>query len=169
MAHKLKPLPQPTTPQPTTPLPQPKLYCTVRLDRNFMNYPLARSARTVVRWHQDQDVLWCRLPGEDHVELSVPATAPVRRLATGFDINVLFRLLAGVQDSNKDTYRFASVAALLRELHLTAHSDNCARVLNALELWGYLTIFHGLGTDPAAAPHETCRHQYGAWTLAAKA
>jgi hypothetical protein len=130
-----------TPPPKATPKPKP-VWTPLRLNRNLMNYPLARSARTRPLWHEDKEHggSWCRLPGEDRIELSVPAGAPVRRLPTGFDVNVLFRLLAGVQEGKRDHIKFASLAALLRGLHLTAHSENCARVLNSLELWAALTI-----------------------------
>lgn len=128
------------------------VWTQLRLNRNFMNYPLARSARTQPRWREDKDVLWCTLPGENRIELSVPADWPGRRLPTGFDLNVLFRLLAAVQQSEKDHIEFASVAALLRDMHLTAHSKNCARVLNSFELWGRLAIFHSHWYQPSG-PH----------------
>ena len=130
-------------PPEAAPKPKPKqIWTPLRLNRNLMNYPLARSARTRPLWHEDKDVLWCTLPGESRIELSAPAAAPVRRLPTGFDMNVLFWLLAAVQQSQNERIRFASVAAFLREQHLRADNDNRARVLNSLELWAALTIRH---------------------------
>ena len=74
----------------------------LQLRRNFMNYPLARSARTKSRWRKDRDGWWCLLPGDDRIELSVPSDAnpSLRRCPTGFDMNVLFRIFVAVQEAH---------------------------------------------------------------------
>jgi hypothetical protein len=116
----------------------------LRLNRNFMNYPLARSAKTKPNWRKDKDGWWCRLPGDDRIELSLPeAHRTLRRCPTAFDMNVLFRLLAAIQEAQPqrtERVRFASVAAALRDLHLSAHSENGLRLISALELWGQMSI-----------------------------
>jgi hypothetical protein len=132
-------------PQPS-PTPKPMAAperTPLRLNRNVMNYPLARSVRTKPIWHEDKTRgdSWCQLPGDDRIELSLSADAPVRRCPTGFDMNLLFRLMAGVQQSKNERVEFASVNAFLRELHLT-HKSNRARVLDSLELRGHLSIFY---------------------------
>ena len=132
-------LPEPAPKPQATPKPRP--WTQLCLNRNFMNYPLARPGRTKAVWHEDRCDRCC-LPGDDRIELSVPPRSPVRRLPTGFDMNILFRLLAAVQQSHGDRVEFASLAALARDLHLSAR-DNRGRVVDALELWGHLAIFYG--------------------------
>jgi hypothetical protein len=127
-----------------------KVWTRLRLNRNFLNYPLARSARTRASWRKENGVWWRDLPGENRIELSVPAEArtALRRCPTGFDMNVLFVLLAAVQGAD-DPKRFSverveipSLAVVLRTLHLTAHSENRTRVLDSLELWSLLSIYY---------------------------
>ncbi len=121
----------------------------LRLNRNFMNYPLARSMRTRPNWQKDKDGWWCTLPGDDHIELRLPETSrpTLQRCPSGFDMNVLFRLLMAVQENQSkhldEQVQFRSVAALLRDLHLTADTDNCIRLFEALELWSQLSIRFG--------------------------
>jgi hypothetical protein len=138
---------------PPTPTPTPKakrkakraVWLPLRLNRNLMNFPLARSARTLPDWRKDGAAWFCDLPGEKRIELNLARGAPaaLRRCPTGFDMNVLFRLLAAVQQaqpSRIESVQFASVTAVLRELNLTTHSENRARLWEAFELWSHLTL-----------------------------
>ena len=52
-------------------------------------------------------------------------------------------MLAAVQDSERNCVEFVSLAALLRELHLTDDRANRTRVFNALELWAALSLYFG--------------------------
>lgn len=110
-----------------------------------MNYPLARSARTKSRWQKDKDGWWCLLPGDERIELSLPSDAnpSLRRCPTGFDMNVLFRIFVAVQVAQPQRVEridFASEAALLRELHLTAHDENRLHLRRSLHFWSKITI-----------------------------
>ncbi len=140
---KILPSPSQLKSEPKPHPERPSLHSAVRLNRNFMNYPLARSARTEPRWHDDRRRrdTWCRLPGDDRIELSLPTGSPVRRrLPTGFDMDVLFRLLAAVQARKQACVEFASRAAFLRELQLTDDKANRERLERALQLWQVLTV-----------------------------
>ena len=71
---------------------KPSRYIPLRLNRNFMNYPLARDARTIAVWRKDDEGDWYTLcPGEDRIGFWLPkdTVAGARRLPTGFDMNVL--------------------------------------------------------------------------------
>jgi hypothetical protein len=111
-----------------------------------MNYPLARSARTVPRWKLFEGK-WCaRLPGEDRIRLYLPGDTPAkeRRAPTGFDMNVMFRLMAELQRPGRDpkntTVEFPSSSALLRDLGLTCQFKNREQLKDALSLWRDLAL-----------------------------
>src|SRR5262249_46870421 len=124
------------------PEPQPKprskrlVWRQLKLNKNLCNYPIARSARSQGRWRSDHHGYWCQLPGEDCIELALPSDTPreKRRIPTGFDMNVLYRLLAAVQEAAPERVlhlRFSSRAAFLRELHLTKTEKNYRRLLKS--------------------------------------
>jgi hypothetical protein len=138
---------------PDPPLPEtqsaprltPRVWRQLKLNKNLCNYPIARSARTKARWREDADGWWCRLPGEHRIELALPATTPKekRRVPTGFDMSVLYRLLAAEQEAAPERVwrlEFSSRAAFLRDLHLTKTERNYRRLLNSFELWSRLSI-----------------------------
>ena len=127
-----------------TPKPEP-VWTQLRLNRNLMNYPLARSARTRPEWREDGEVLFCTLPGEDRIELNLPAVAPARcrRCPTGFDMNVLFRLLSAAQESKCDRVEVASLASFLRDMHLSDDRANVERLVDAFEILHHVSIHFG--------------------------
>src|SRR5262249_41992739 len=117
------------------------------LNKNLCNYPIARSARTKGRWRLDDHGPWCRLPGEDRIELAPPPGTPreKQRIPTGFDMSVLYRLLAAEQEAAPERVVrhlvfFRSRAAFLRELRLTKTQQNYRRLRKSLELWSRLSI-----------------------------
>jgi hypothetical protein len=119
----------------------------LKLNKNLCNYPIARSARTKGRWRPDDHGPWCRLPGEDRIELALPPGTPreKHRIPTGFDMNVLYRLLAAEQEAAPERavrhlVFFRSRAAFLRELHLTNTEKNYRRLLESFGLWSRLSI-----------------------------
>jgi len=92
-----------------------------------------------VKWNKDAQGWWCMLPGEKRIELAVtPDTAKEnRRLPTGFDMNVLYRLLVAVQEARPqlvERLTFDSKAAFLRDLHLSKKNKNRRRLLDSLDL-----------------------------------
>ena len=122
----------------------------LRLNRNLMNYPLARSARTPTRWEKIGDDWVATLPGDDRIELYLTKETPEkeRRAPTGFDMNVLKRILAEVQRPGRDEHdlkvEFGSLTALLRELGFTGTGKNNTwrrtQLKSALALWEDLAI-----------------------------
>lgn len=82
------------TPEPTTTERTP-----LRLNRNLMNFPLARDVRMDVQWHTSEKTgRWiAKLPKEDQILLILPADKRARRAPTGRDMAALFALLAEVQ------------------------------------------------------------------------
>jgi hypothetical protein len=114
------------------------------VNRNWLNYPLARSPWTAAEWYQDGLKYCCKLPGEDRIELTVPLDAPEnrRRCPTPFDINVLFRLFDAAQSAKGkwSPLRFSTFATVLRDLKLTDHSDNRTRFTDTLGYWRTVSI-----------------------------
>ena len=140
-----------TEPEPPLPKAKPKrrptppVWRQLKLNKNLCNFPLARSARTKAKWNKDGQGWWCKLPGENRIELAVAADTPQekRRLPTDFDMNVLYRLLVAVQDAWPqwvERVTFDSKAAFLRDLHLTKNNKNRRRLLSSLDLWSNLSI-----------------------------
>jgi hypothetical protein len=148
MIERYRPRTEPDPPLPETqpkPRPTPPIWRQLKLNKNLCNYPIARSARTKARWREDADGWWCRLPGEDRIELALPAYTPKeeRRVPTGFDMSVLYRLVAAEQEAAPERVRhlrFSSRAAFLRELNLTKTEKNYRRLLKSFELWSRLSI-----------------------------
>src|SRR5262249_12886298 len=116
----------------------------VKINRNLMNFPLARDARTQARWFQGSKTgQWMAYqPGEGRkthrIRLIMPANARVRmrRCPSALDMNVLFQLLAEAQRKNgRKRVEFASSAVLLRRLGLPVRNRERARVDASLLYW----------------------------------
>jgi hypothetical protein len=121
----------------------------VKINRNLMNFPLARDARAKVEWFQGSKTgRWMAyLPGEGRkthrIRLIVPANARarMRRCPSALDMNVLFQLLAEAQRPVKTKQiEFASSAVLLRRLGLAERSRERARVKASLLYWTRTSI-----------------------------
>jgi hypothetical protein len=122
----------------------------VKLDRNFLNFPLARDKRTKAHWFQGSKTgRWMAdLPGEGRdthrIRLILPADAPphTRRCPTALDMNVLFQLLAEAQrEPQPAEIEFASFAVLLRRLGLDDDRNRERRRLEAsLLYWTRVSI-----------------------------
>lgn len=115
------------------------------LNRNLLNYPLARDARvSLTDWRRGKKKRDWRhqLPGDDRIDLrfTADADAKLRRCPTGFDINVLFCLLREAQNEGKVS--IASRSALLGKLGLGRDSANRRRLNQSLQYWGAVTICH---------------------------
>ena len=105
----------------------------LHLNRNPMNFPLARSGRSKARWKWDErkDRWWAALPQERRIRVRFPPGTK-RRLPTGFDTNVLQLLLAEARASNVVTLPTATV--ILRHLGLSSCSRERDRLLSSLRL-----------------------------------
>ena len=63
-----------------------------QVDRNLMNYPLARDPRVKASWSKSKTGRWfCDLPGDERIRLWLAhgADARLKRLPSAFDVNVL--------------------------------------------------------------------------------
>jgi hypothetical protein len=121
----------------------------VKINRNFLNFPLARDTRTKVEWFQESKTgRWLAdLPGEGRethrIRLILPAKAPenMRRCPSALDMNVLFQLLAEAQRKDATSrIELASLSDLLRRLGLEERSRERARVVSSIEYWSQLSI-----------------------------
>jgi hypothetical protein len=121
----------------------------VKLNRNFLNFPLARDTRAKAEWFQGSKTgCWMAdLPGEGRdshrIRLILPAKASedMRRCPSALDMNTLFQLLAEAQ--RKDATRiieFASLSALLRRLGLEERDRERRRVVESIVQWCFLSI-----------------------------
>ena len=139
--HRPAPSIEPTSPP--APTPSKRSAVPLRLNRNFANYPLARDARVDLHWWKSAETgEWIsELPFEDRILLILPSDTPAnkRRGLTGFDINVLFQLLAEAQhvQSTRLTFKYAP---LLRRLQLTEQTQNRESLRSSLELLSLMVL-----------------------------
>lgn len=119
----------------------------VKINRNFLNFPLARDTRTKADWFEDsQTGRWMAdLPGEGRdthriqLILSAKADEECRRCPSALDMNVLFQLLAEAQQQDATArIEFASFAVLLRRLGLEERDRERARVVSSIVYWSQL-------------------------------
>jgi hypothetical protein len=121
----------------------------VKLNRNFLNFPLARETRAKASWFQGSETgVWLAdLPGEGResrrIRLILPAKAEeeMRRCPSALDMNVLFQLLAEAQRPEATTrIEFASLSGLLRRLGLEERDRERDRVVSSIVYWHCLSI-----------------------------
>jgi hypothetical protein len=121
----------------------------VKINRNLLNFPLARDGRAKVEWFQGSNTgRWMAdLPGEGReshrIRLILPANARarMRRCPSALDMNVLFQLLAEAQrPGGTKRIEFASFAVLLRRLGLPVRNRERARVKDSLLYWTRTSI-----------------------------
>ena len=121
----------------------------VKLNRNFLNFPLARDTRAKANWFQGSKTgRWLAdLPGEGRkshrIRLILPAKAEkeMRRCPSALDMNVLFQLLAEAQRPDATTrIEFASLSGLLRRLGLEERDRERDRVVSSIVYWHCLSI-----------------------------
>jgi len=86
----------------------------------------------------------CNLPGNNLIQFTLPGeSAPaLRHTPTGFDMNVVFLLLAEAQGTETRALEFTSIAAMLAALGHEAGARNRARLEYALDYWRVLTLHH---------------------------
>jgi len=78
---------------------------SVKLNRNFMNYPLARDLRTKTLWYpRGKTGRWfAELPGDNRITLIMPSDVSKKRhkqrahAPTALDMNLLYQILAELQ------------------------------------------------------------------------
>ena len=115
-----------------------------QVNRNLLNYPLARNSRVRASWSKSNTGRWfCDLPGDKRIRFWLAHGADVRlkRLPTEFDVNVLLLILARAQMQDDTVVTFPSRAAIFQALGLSVNRARYRkRVDAALELWSALTI-----------------------------
>jgi len=103
--------------------PKPKWKPRLWLNKNLMNYPVARDPRTPTHWSKSNGRWVAKLPLEDRILLTLPADAPenVKRVTSGFDLGVLLQLIAEVQRSGLATVDLSN-GELVRRMELEERS-----------------------------------------------
>ena len=120
----------------------------VKLNRNFLNFPLARDTRAQANWAQDSTTgRWSAdLPGEGRKSHLIrlilrDKNEEWRHCPSALDMNVLFQLLAEAQRTNATTrVEFASLSDLLRRLGLEERDRERKRVVSSIAYWSVLSI-----------------------------
>jgi hypothetical protein len=109
---------------------------TAHLNRNLLNYPLARDSRLRVHWRpvKGTDDIRCQL-ADGNISYRLPARYDDRRIPNGFDTLVLFWLLREARMKNANKITFSSRTVILKELGLSTTDRNLGRMKNALKLW----------------------------------
>ena len=116
-----------------------------QVDRNLMNYPLARDPRVKASWSKSSKTgrWFCDLPGDKRIRLWLAhgAHARLKRLPSAFDVNVLLLVLARAQIQGDPVVTFPSRAAIFQALGLSVNRARYReRVDAALELWSAMSI-----------------------------
>lgn len=117
----------------------------VIVNRNLMNFPLARDARAKLHWHRSPDGWYCDLPGQDRLQLQFPdsSTKQARRAPTAFDTEALFRLFSEAKKRDSSELEFASFSALLKSFGYGVDARSRRKVKRALTLWSDLSLWFG--------------------------
>ena len=115
-----------------------------QVNRNLMNFPLARVSTVPASWSKSKTGCWfCDLPGEDRIRLSLAhgADARLRRLPSAFDVNVLLLVLAHTQIHGDHVVTFPSRNEIFHSLGLHRNTAQYRKSVDAaLALWSALTI-----------------------------
>ena len=141
----------------------------VKLNRNFLNFPLARDTRAKANWFQGSRTgRWSAdLPGEGREShrirliLRAKADEEMRRCPSALDMNVLFQLLAEAQRPDATTrIEFASLSDLLRRLGLEERDRERDRVVSSIVYWQCaLDTLGTLVRAPRSRPAQHSRHR----------
>jgi hypothetical protein len=112
------------------------------VNKNWLNYPIARDARTRAIWRQLESGNWItKIPGESRIKLIFHHNAR-RRLVTGFDMAILFGLLALAYMSKSNKIEI-NKAKLLEFVGLSTTVHNVYQKVNqTLDLWQDVSIVH---------------------------
>lgn len=114
----------------------------VRLNGNFLNFPLAHNAKVKANWSLEGGSWFTYLPHNDRIEISLPQDSPIelRRCPTGLDMNVLFLLIGAVQKSKSSSISFPSFADLARRTGLNPETKSRDRLKDCLRYWAELSL-----------------------------
>ena len=130
-----------------------------QVDRNLMNYPLARDPRVKAIWSKSKTGRWfCDLPADERIRLRLAhgADARLKRVPSAFDVNVLLLVFARAQIQGDPVVTFPSRAAIFQALGLSLNrAGYCERVDAALAFWSALTIRMPWHPDNKTMPYKT--------------
>jgi len=116
-----------------------KLLDYLRVNRNLMNEPIARSPRAHLNWRRNRKEKF-RYYTIGNVTVRLPLDCSLgRKHATGFDMRVLFTLTALAKSRGGGKLRL-SKTELLRHMDQPVHNTNRARLDMALKFWQHATI-----------------------------
>jgi hypothetical protein len=114
----------------------------VALNRNLGNFPLARDPRRHADWQLSKSWWSCALPGDERIHLFLPGSwsRDRCRLPTGFDMAVLFELLATARLTISGEVTVAAIADFLRRLGVADNWRYRRQLTDAFELWQALHV-----------------------------
>src|ERR1700722_9533074 len=116
-----------------------------RINKQLMNYPLARDPRTHQHWRRSEPTgkWWrCELPGDERIEFQLRGDIKdrLRRCPTPLDVNVLLLVLARAEQMERRQINFSSHSAMLRALKVGIDGNTRRHLHDALRYWQELTI-----------------------------
>jgi hypothetical protein len=109
------------------------------IDKNLLNYPLARDCRVRHHWVKGAKTGRNYTHLDDRITLSLPPNAEIR-CPNGFDVNVLFILLAEARKQDGGKIDLPSLTAIVSKMGLGADASNLRRVRTSLTLWSTISI-----------------------------
>ena len=120
--------------------PRSEVFSTfVWIDKNLLNYPLARDSRVKHSWIQGPNGRYYTVLGR-RITLWFGANAN-RRCPNGFDVNLLFLLLGEMRRQNKGPeITLASLSAVVRAMGLLPDATNLLRLRASLALWSTISV-----------------------------
>jgi hypothetical protein len=112
------------------------------LNKNFLNYPLARNPRVKPEWRLEKKTLRAELPGDHRVVFELPASVEptLKRFPTPFDISVVCALLVQTRIGKGAKITFASYSEILRAMGFAVSSTNLCRLRSSIAFLSVLTI-----------------------------
>lgn len=123
----------------------------VKLNRNFLNYPLAQDPRKRAKWGRDNYGDWTApLPSDKRIQITLhkDILSELVRCPSALDMNVLFQILAEAQHTHSSKVTFPSFADLARRVGLTARDTNRKRIENSLLYLLELRLDYSCWRDP---------------------
>jgi hypothetical protein len=136
----------------------------VMLDKNLLNFPLARDPRSRLDWLRTL-AGWQADAGDNNISFVLPfgVDQALLHAPSPFDVNVLFALLAESARVKRREISFASRSALLRHMGLRPDCRSRVRLTASLAYWTQLSLRCSRWYFPAKSKAK--RH-HGRHTLA---
>lgn len=123
----------------------------VSINRNFLNYPIARDSRCKTGWKRLRRGCWlCRLGDRVRVYLPGDVDDDLKRVPTGFEMSVLWLLIAVAQMTNQPVVTVRSLKQMLKALGAAVNTTNRRKVGDALDLLSLVSIRFSKWYSPKA-------------------